>query len=202
MEKVADKGNLLGHRPGVQGHPAVRQLFVRGRHGGVEKGGGWKTSRMTPLPKRGFGPPLVRCVFHPPQVSVLCFSCTKIHDRADQKLFWRGPKIFGRARSLVRFPPPYVLHPPISRPASWKFQKCNAIFSHVPLVQERKFSPKRKFLAGYPCGHPAKNFGQALQILEKKQAFRNGHPARTSMKKLRSEKLRADFPFPIGAPYV
>ena len=36
--------------------------------------------------------------------------------------------------------------------------------------QERKFSPKRKFLAGYPCGHPAKNFGQALQILEK-EAF-------------------------------
>ena len=30
---------------------------VRGRHGGVEKRGGWNTSRMTPLPKRGFGPP-------------------------------------------------------------------------------------------------------------------------------------------------
>ena len=72
----------------------------------MEKGGGWKTSRMTPLPKMGFGPPLVRYVFHPPQASALCFSCTKIHDRADQKLFWRGPKIFGRACSLVRFPPP------------------------------------------------------------------------------------------------
>ena len=60
---------------------------------------------------------------------------------------------------------------------------------------ERKFSPKRKFWAGYPCGHPAKNFGQTLQILEK-QAFLHGHPARTSMKKLRSEKLRADFSFP------
>ena len=34
--------------------------------------------------------------------------------------------------------------------------------------QERKFSPKRKFSAGHPCGHPAKNFGQALQILENK----------------------------------
>ena len=63
------------------------------------------------------------------------------------------------------------------------------------VVQEQKFSPKRKFLGGCPCGHPAKNFGQALQILEK-QAFWNGHPARTSMKKLLSEKLRADFPFP------
>ena len=47
--------------------------------------------------------------------------------------------------------------------------------------QERKFSPKRKFWAGHPCGRPAKNFGQALQILGK-QAFRNGHPTRTSMK--------------------
>ena len=67
---------------------------------------------MTPLPKRGFGPPLVRYVFHPPQVSVLCSSCTKSHDRADQKLFWRGPTIFGRARSLVRFPPPIRFAPP------------------------------------------------------------------------------------------
>ena len=74
--------------------------------GGWKKEGGWKTSRMTPLPKRSFGPPLVRYVFHPPQASALCFSCTKIHDRADQKLFWRGPKIFGRARPPIRFAPP------------------------------------------------------------------------------------------------
>ena len=80
--------------------------------GGWKKERGRKTSRMTPLPKRGFGPPLVRYVFHAPQVSVLCFSRTKIHDRADQKLFWRGPKIFGRARSLVRFPPPIRFAPP------------------------------------------------------------------------------------------
>ena len=86
--------------------------FFRGRHGGVEKGGGWKASRKTPLPERGFGPPLVRYVFHPPQASALCFSYTKVHDRADQKLFWRGPKIFGRARSLVRFPPPIRFAPP------------------------------------------------------------------------------------------
>ena len=64
-----------------------------------------------------------------------------------------------------------------------------------PLPQERKFSPKRKFLAGYPCGHLAKNFGQDLQIMEK-EAFWHRHPARTSTKKLWSEKLRADFSFP------
>ena len=84
--------------------------------GGGGKRGGWKTSRMTPLPKRGFGRPLVQYVFHPPQVSVLCFSCIKVHDRADQKLFWRDPKISRRARSLVRFPPPIRFAPPISRP--------------------------------------------------------------------------------------
>ena len=95
-----------------QGRWLGSQSSVRGRHGGVEKREGWKTSRMTPLPKTGFGAPLVRYVFHPPRVSVLCFSCTKIHGTADQKLFWRGPKIFGRARSLVRFPPPVRFAPP------------------------------------------------------------------------------------------
>ena len=68
--------------------------------GGWKKEGGGKPHELTPLPKRGFGPPLVRYVFHPPQASALCFSCAKIHDRADQKLFWRGPKIFSGERVL------------------------------------------------------------------------------------------------------
>ena len=72
-------------------------------------------------PKKGFWtPPLVRYVFHP-QVSVLCFSCTKIHDRADQTLVWRGPKIFGRARALARFPSPHTFcTPPPHIPAQVK----------------------------------------------------------------------------------
>ena len=78
--------------------------------GGGKKRGVENLTNDTP-PKKGFWTPLVRYVFHPPQVSVLCFSCTKFHDRADQKLFWRGPKIFGRARSLVRFPPPIRFAP-------------------------------------------------------------------------------------------
>ena len=45
-------------------------------------------------------------------------------------------------------------------------EKIGAVLRYFS--QERKFSPKRKFLAGYPCGHPAKNFGQGLQILENK----------------------------------
>ena len=79
--------------------------------GGEKKRGVENLTNDSP-PKKGFWTPLVRYVFHPPQVSVLCFSCTKSHDRADQKLFWRGPKIFGRVRSLVRFPPPIRFAPP------------------------------------------------------------------------------------------
>ena len=87
--------------------------------------GGWKKEGGA-FPKRGFGPPLVRYVFHPSQVSVLFFSCTKIHDRADQKLLWRGPRIFGRARSLVRFPPPIRVAPPhiTAQVASCLFTPC------------------------------------------------------------------------------
>ena len=92
--------------------PLCRRHIVRGRDRGVEKRGGWKTSRMTPLPKRGFGTPLVRYVFHSPQMSVLCFSCTRFHDRADPEARWRGQKFFGRARCLVRFPPPIRFAPP------------------------------------------------------------------------------------------
>ena len=108
-----------------------QQHYSEDAMGGVEKGGGRKTSRITPLPKRGFGPPLVRYVFHPPQVSVLCFACTKIHDRADQKLLWRGPKIFGRARSLVRFPPPIRFAPPHITAQIMLLQVQCASFFHV-----------------------------------------------------------------------
>ena len=48
--------------------------------GGWKKEGGGKPHECHPLPKRGFGRPLVRYVFHPPQVSVLCSACTKLHD--------------------------------------------------------------------------------------------------------------------------
>ena len=112
----------------------------------------------------------------PPLVFALLFSLEETGTDQAIPTFWGLQNWFWRAHSVVHFPP----LPKIAR--------C--------VFQEQKFSPKRKFLAGYPCGHPAKNFGQALQILEKKQAFWNGHAARMSMKKLRSGKLQADFPFP------
>ena len=112
MPACLSRGNLgHGHRLFLS-HTMCK--FGRGRHGGVEKGGGWKTSRMTPLPKRGVigRGALVRYVFHPPQASVLCFSCTKIHDRADQKLFWRGPTIIRESAFSGTFSSPHTFCTP------------------------------------------------------------------------------------------
>ena len=61
--------------------------------------------------------------------------------------------------------------------------------------QKQKISPKRKFWDGCPCGHPAQNFGQALQFLETKKKnkhFRTDAPRRRP----RESFGRADFSFP------
>ena len=115
-EQVAvDQATIEGLR--LLKSPVTDVMHLKGDHS-EDAMGGWKKRGVENLtndtpPKKGFWtPPLVRYVFHPPQVSVLCFSCTKIHDRADQKLFWRGPNIFGRAHSLVSFPPPIRFAPP------------------------------------------------------------------------------------------
>ena len=111
--------------------------LIRGRHGGVEKRGGWKTSRTTPLPKRGFGPTFVRYVFHPPQVSVLCFSCTKIHDGSDQKLFWRGSKNFRESAFSDTFSSPHTLcTPPYHGPTLIKI--CQKRSLHTIVVVKRR----------------------------------------------------------------
>ena len=83
--------------------------------GGGKKRGEENLTNDTP-PKRGFGPPLVRYVFHPPQVSVLCFACTKSRQSRPEALL-EGSKHFRESAFSGTFSsPPYVLHPPISRP--------------------------------------------------------------------------------------
>ena len=95
----------------VQWFARYKIIYSEDAMGGWKKEGGGELTNDTPL-KRGFWTPFST----PPRVSVLCFSCTEIHDSADQKLFWRGPEFFGRARSLVRFPPPPIRFAP---PRSW-----------------------------------------------------------------------------------
>ena len=73
------------------------------------------------------------------------------------------------------------------------------IFSKAsePLNKETKNQPKEEVLGWTSL----RTTGQKLRSDPPnpgKQAFRHGHSARTSTKKLRSEKLRADFSFPIN----
>ena len=90
-----------------------KPFYQRTPWGGWKKEGGGTPHEWHPSQKGALDPPSYGTFSTPPLVSVLCFSCTKkIHDRVDQKLFWRGPEIFGRARSLVRFPPPIRFAPP------------------------------------------------------------------------------------------
>ena len=90
--------------------------LMRGRHGGVEKRGAWKTSRMTLSPKMGLDPPsygtfstLLRC-----QCSV--FAVQKSRTEQTRSSFGGVQKFPGERVLWYVFLPPYVFHPPMSRP--------------------------------------------------------------------------------------
>ena len=84
-----------------------------------------------------------------------------------------GPKIAikqGKKRQkdkwyLFRAPTPLPFH---SRLSAASRGLALHLRPKVVGVRSEKSAPKRKFRGGYPCGHPGENFGQALQILEKK----------------------------------
>ena len=67
-------------------------------------------------PKKGFWTPLVRYVFHPPQVSVLCFPVQESTTEQTRSSFGGVQKFSGERVLWYVFLPPYVLHPPMSRP--------------------------------------------------------------------------------------
>ena len=100
----------MRHKSKVTEHQGgrFRTILQRTPWGGGKKRGVENLTNDTP-PKKGFWTPPSYGSFSTPQVSVLCFSS---HDRADQNLFWRGPKMFGKARFLVGFPPPIRCAPP------------------------------------------------------------------------------------------
>ena len=83
--------------------------------GGGKKRGEKNLTNDTP-PKKGFWTPLVRYVFHPPQVSVLCFPVQKSTTDQTRSSFGGVQKFSGERVLWYVFLPPYVLHPPISPP--------------------------------------------------------------------------------------
>ena len=91
-------------------------LVIRGRHGGVEKRGGWKTSRMTPLPKRGFGPPSYGAFSNPLRCQCSVFPVQKCTTEQTRSSFGGVQKFSGERVLWYVFLPPYVLHTSISRP--------------------------------------------------------------------------------------
>ena len=111
----------------------------------MEKGGGWKTSRMTPLPKRAFGPPSYGTFSTPLGCQCSVFPAQKSTTEQTRSSFGRGPEVFGRARSLVRFPPPIRFAPPHSTAQqnilSPSLDPCQVNFSHRHF--SKRFSPPK-----------------------------------------------------------
>ena len=93
---------------------------------------------MTPLPKGGFGSPLVWYVFHPPQVSVLCFSCTTEQTRSS----FGGVQNFRESAFSGTFSSPHTFcTPPYHGPISG----CGSqnIFYAV-LICEKSWSKRKR----------------------------------------------------------
>ena len=92
--------------------PCPHLVFFRGRHGGVEKRGGRKTSRRTPLPKRGFGPPSSGTFFPPPSGVAPLFFLYKKPKLSTPEALWEGSEIFsGGCVVWYVFPPPLRFAP-------------------------------------------------------------------------------------------
>ena len=85
--------------------------------GGVEKRGGWQTSRVTPLPKRGSGPPSYGTFSTPFRCQCSVFLCK--NPRKSRPETFGGVQHFSGERVLW-----YFLHPPISWPNSHTGDVC------------------------------------------------------------------------------
>ena len=91
----------------------------RGRHGGGKKRGEEKPHQGHPSQKGVLDPPSYGTFSTPFRCHCSVFPLQKSKREQNRSNFGGLQTCFGRVRSLVRFPPPYVLHPPISRPNGW-----------------------------------------------------------------------------------
>ena len=85
------------------------------------------------------------------------------------------------------------------------FSKIRALTAWIAptelcLFQERKFSPKTEVFGQTSLRTSGQRLRSGPPNPGKKQAFWHRHAARTSTKKRRSEKLRADFSYPTVVP--
>ena len=148
------KPNFFARQPGKTREIAWKfgEHPIRGRHGGVEKGGGWKTSRMTPLPKRAFGPPSYGTFSTPPPLGCQCsvFPVQRSTTEQTRSSFGGVQKCSGERVLWYVFLPPYVLHPPISRsnPTSLRMNICGpqeGVFLRMGSFQKRPMDCFRYF---------------------------------------------------------
>ena len=78
----------------------------------MEKGGGWKTSRMTPLPKRGFGPPPRTVRFPPPSGVSALFFLYKNPRQSRPEALLEGSKNFRESAFSGTFSSPHTFCTP------------------------------------------------------------------------------------------
>ena len=90
----------------------TKNLFQRTPWGGGKKEGGGKPHEGHPSQKGVLGPPSYGTFSNPPSGVSALFFLYKNPRQSRPEALWRGPKIFWRARSLVRFPPPIRFAPP------------------------------------------------------------------------------------------
>ena len=121
--------------------PRAHLLKSEDAMGGWKKEGGWKTSRMTPLPKRGLDPPSYGTFSTPLGCQCSVFPVQKIHDRGDQKLFWGGVQKFSGERVLwYVFPPPIRFAPPH---ITARLNRSGDLI-HRREIQPKKSTPQKK----------------------------------------------------------
>ena len=105
-------------------HRTTPPLKLRGHR--VEKEGGGKPHEGHPSPRRGFGPPFVWSIFHPPQLPLPCVFLVKNPRESRPEALWEGSRNFRAGAFSGTFSSPHTFcHPPIS----WPNQNISRLFS-------------------------------------------------------------------------
>ena len=97
----------------------------------VEKRGGWKTSRVTPLQEGVLDPPSYGTFSTPLRCQCSVFPVQKSTAEQTRSSFGGVKKFLGECVLLYVFLPPYVLHPPYHGPklSFWRSFPCLTVIS-------------------------------------------------------------------------